>query len=244
MEQPRLRDSSKRKNHEPFPLDEIPDEIITKLAGYFIYLQYAGRKDITGNEFGDAFAYAIGGEHLASPVGIADVVLGNMAWSMKTVKNNSPFSVKIVRLISGRCSPDYSYGISDPHEDIQMTGRAVLGIWNERVNIAHDNYNSVRNCILVRNPELNQFVIFEEENHRFATNNYIWEVNANGNLIGKDIATLHHCFTWQPHGSQFTIVTRVPEAAIKFEVKNPPSVTPEAVLKNLDFNSSWIKIIR
>lgn len=30
-----------------------------------------------------------------------------------------------VKLISGRCSPDYSYGITDPHKDVQKTGEAV-----------------------------------------------------------------------------------------------------------------------
>lgn len=243
MEHPRLRDSNKRKYSEPYPLNVIPKDSIVKLAGYLVYLQYTGRKDITGDEFGDALAYTLGGEHLASPIGIADVILNKMAWSVKTVKNKNPFTAKSIRLISGRCSPDYSYGISDPHEDIQKTGRAVLGIWNERVNIAYDEYNPVRTCVLVRNPELNKFTIFEEENHRFATNNYIWELNNNGNLLGKDKMTGEHCFTWQPHGSQFTIITRIPSTAIKFEVNNPPCITLEAVLENLKFDSSWVNIL-
>jgi hypothetical protein len=128
MKHPRLRDGHKLEASELYPTNEIPDDIIIKIAGYFAYLLYTGRKDISGEDWGDAFASAIGGTHLDSPVGIADVVKNKMAWSMKTVKNSNPFTVKNVRLISGRCSPDYSYGITDPHEDIEKTGRAVLGI--------------------------------------------------------------------------------------------------------------------
>lgn len=163
---------------------------------------------------------------------------------MKTVKSNAPFSMKRVRLISGRCSPDYSYGINNPHEDLDKTGRAVLNIWNERVNIAQDYYNPVRTAVLIRDAELSQFVIFEEENHRFVANNYRWEVNKNGNLIGIDKETGEHCFTWQPHGSQFTIITKVPDAALRFEVKHPPIINQKEVLDSLKFDSSWVHFVK
>lgn len=153
MIHPRLRDSRRLITTELYPINELPDEIIVKVAGYFAYLLYMGRKDITGEDWGDSFAKAIDGVHLDSPVGIADVVKGKMAWSMKTVKNPTPLTVKKVRLISGRCSPDYSYGITDPHADIEKTGRAVLGIWNERINLALDNYNPVRTMVLVRSED-------------------------------------------------------------------------------------------
>ena len=105
-------------------MNELPDDLIVRIGGYLAHLLYVGRKDITGTDWGDAFADAVEGKHLDSPIGIADVVLGKMAWSVKTVKNARPFNARSVRLISGRCSPDYSYGITDPHADIQNTGRA------------------------------------------------------------------------------------------------------------------------
>lgn len=179
-----------------------------------------------------------------SPVGIADVVLGKMAWSMKTVKNPNPLTAKSVRLISGRCSPDYSYGITDPHEDIQKTGRAVLGIWNERVNIAYDCYNPVRTSVLVRSNDLLSYCIFEEENHRYPVNEYVWEEKSNGNLIGKSIETGKTCFTWQPHGSQFTIHTQVPKSAVKFRIKQPPIIPKQDVLEKIHFDASWVDILR
>lgn len=215
-----------------------------KIGSYFVYLLYIGRKDITGTDWGDAFSDAIGGKHLDSPVGIADVVFEKMAWSMKTVKNSTPFNCKNIRLISGRCSPDYSYGITDPHDDIQKTGRAVLGIWNERVNIAQDNYSTVRTSVLVRSNDLLSYCLFEEENHRYRTNDYYWEVNANGNLIGKSLETNEVCFTWQPHGSQFTIHTKVPENAVRFEIQQPPLLAKENILDTIHFDKSWVRIIQ
>ena len=244
MKHPKLRDSKKLQTYEPYPVNEIPDDLIVKLGGSFIYLLYIGRKDISGSDWGDAFAKAIGGSHLDSPVGIADVVLDKMAWSMKTVKNDNPFNTKTVRLISGRCSPDYSYGITDPHKDIQETGRAVLGIWNERVNLARDNYNPVRTSVLVRSKDLLSFVLFEEENHRYRTSDYVWEVNNNGNLIGRQIETGEICFTWQPHGSQFTIHTHVPENAAKFTIRRPPILAKEDILRVINFDKDWIEIIK
>ena len=244
MQRPKLRDSSKLHNLEPYPLNELPDDLIVKIGSYLVYLLYIGRKDITGTDWGDAFSDAIGGKHLDSPVGIADVVFEKMAWSMKTVKNPTPFNCKNIRLISGRCSPDYSYGITDPHDDIQKTGRAVLGIWNERVNIAQDNYSTVRTSVLVRSNDLLSYCLFEEENHRYRTNDYYWEVNANGNLIGKSLETNEVCFTWQPHGSQFTIHTKVPENAVRFEIQQPPLLTKENILDTIHFDKSWVRIIQ
>ena len=203
-----------------------------------------GYKDLPGDEWGNVFAEAIGGTHLQSPVGIADVTFDKMAWSMKTVKTKNPHRANAsIRLISGRCSPDYSYGISDPHKDIEATGRAVLNIWNERVNIALDYYNPLRTSILVRSEDLLSFTLFEEENHRFVASSYRWEENKNGNLIGIDIETGETRFTWQPHGSQFTIHTCVPTNAVRFKIKQPPQLDVEETLKQIKYTDNWVEIL-
>ena len=240
---PRLRDSKHLTTKSLYPLNVIPPEIITKIGGYLVYLLYIGRKDVSGNDWGDAFADSIGGIHLDSPVGIADVVLDKNCWSAKTVKVKDPFSISNVRLISGRCSPDYSYGITDPHKDVQKTGEAVLNIWNERINIATDHYSSVRTAVLVRSYDCLSYRLFEEDTQRFRTTDYHWEVNANGNLIGLD-RNGRVCFTLQPHGSQFTIHTEVPESAIKFQIKQPPTISKADVLKVVEFDESWVQIIK
>ena len=242
-DRPRLRDSKRRITVEPFPLNEIPEQMIYSLGGYFVYLIYTGRKDFTGTDWGDALASAVGGTHLDSPVGIADVIFGKMAWSAKTVKQSNPFSAKHVRLISGRCSPDFSYGIGDPHKNIQKTGEAVLNIWNERINIAYDHYNPVRTSVLIRSNDLLSFVLFEEENKRFRTNDYVWEENRNGNLIGVSKETHETCFTWQPHGSQLTIHTHVPKSIVKFRIRKPPVITQSDILQTLKFDTSWVEIM-
>ena len=244
MKYPRLRDSGRLQTHEPYPINEFPEDLLVKIGANIVYLIYTGRKDLSGSDWGDAFADAIGGTHLDSPMGIADVVVGKMAWSLKTVKNAKPFKAEKVRLISGRCSPDYSYGITDPHKDIQRTGRAVLGIWNERVNIAYDNYNPVRTLILIRSYDMMSYCMFEEENHRFRTNDFAWTTNKGGNLLGKDMETDETKFTWQPHGSQFTIHTKVPANAVKFKIKKPEILSKEQYLESINFDKTWIEIIK
>lgn len=240
MEHPKLRDSHKLNARELYPTNEIPDNVVTEIGAHIIYLLALGRKDITGTDWGNTLALALQAIHLDSPVGIADVVKERMAWSAKTINTTSPLNIDTVRLISGRCSPDYSYGIANPHDDIQKTGRAVLGIWNERINIAQDNYNPIRTSVLIRSNDLSTFTLFEEEVQRYRTSDFIWEVNDNGNLIGKHAETGVTKFTWQPHGSQFTIQTKVPANAIKFKIRKPPRIEKENVLKSIAFDHSWI----
>ena len=244
MKHPKLRDGRKLVTSELYPINEVPDDGIVSIAGYFAYLLYVGRKDISGNDWGDAFAKAIDGIHLDSPIGIADVIKGKMAWSLKTVKTKNPLTAKKVRLISGRCSPDYSYGITDPHEDIEKTGRAVLGIWNERINLAPDNYNPVRTLVLVRSEDCLSFCMFEEDTHRYPSNDYEWSVNSNGNLIGKSVMTGETVFTWQPHGSQFTIHEAIPHNAVRFTLRKPPVSSVDAILRAMDFKPDWVEILR
>lgn len=244
MKHPKLRDSNRLLTRELYPINEIPNHVIKLIGRKLVYMLCVGHKDLTGDDWGNVFAETIQGEHLQSPVGIADVVYEKMAWSMKTVKINNPHrSCASIRLISGRCSPDYSYGISDPHEDIQKTGRAVLNIWNERINIAQDYYNPLRTSVLVRSYDLLEYAIFEEENHRYIVNQYRWEENKNGNLIGYDIETNEQCFTWQPHGSQFTIHTKIPANAIKFRIKQPPKLSVEDTLRQINYNDDWVEIL-
>ncbi len=244
MDHPKLRDSKRLLTREPYPINEIPESVIKKIGKKFVYLLCVGYKDLSGDEWGNVFAEAIGGTHLQSPVGIADVTFDKMAWSMKTVKSKNPHkSNASIRLISGRCSPDYSYGISDPHKDIEATGRAVLNIWNERVNIAQDYYNPLRTSILVRSEDLLSYTLFEEENHRYVASSYRWEENKNGNLIGIDIETGETRFTWQPHGSQFTIHTNIPKNAVKFRIKQPPKLDVEETLKQINYGEDWVEIL-
>jgi hypothetical protein len=201
-----------------------------------------GKSDIDGEDWGDVFAKAINGGHMDKPIGLADVVYEGMAWSVKSVKAGKPFTTEKIRVISGRCSPDYSYGIVDPHEDVQKTGSAVLGIWNERINIAKENYEPLRTSILVRNFNSLEFLLFEKETERFITKDYIWRENKNGNLEGINASSNKHLFTWQPHGSQFTILYDIPMSVKKFKIKRPKVFDFEKTMENIGFDNSWVTI--
>lgn len=241
-EELRLRGKARRR-HEEFPLGDIPDKVIIGMARQFVHRLAIGHADITGDDFGTIFGESIDGTHLASPLGVADVVKENAAWSVKTVKDKKPHETSRVRLISGRNSPDYSMGISDPRKDATATGRAVLSIWNARVNEALDNYDDLRVLVLVRNFSVRQFMVFEEEATRFTHSDYTWGFNARGNLEGHDVSTGEHRFTWQPHGSQFTVIRHVPAHARKFSInRNVPLIQLEHVLRLAKFDEDWVSI--
>lgn len=243
LPEPKLRDGHKLHKNELYPLGKISDEVVRKIGSEIVYLLYTGRTDMTGDDWANIFAKSIGADSLCSPLGIADVVKGSNAWSMKTVKGN-PESAKTVRLISGRCSPDFSYGIENPHDDIQKTGDAVLAIFNGRVQISYKEHNPVRTCVLLRNSTLTDFLLFETELNQFDLSKYMWKENNSGNFEGKNIDTDKHCFTWQPHGSQFTIVEEIPNNAIRFKIKKPAVLKVEDALKMLKFDESWVTIIK
>lgn len=243
MKKPRLRDS-RHLCPDTYEINSIPETIVVRIGGSIVFLLYTGRTDLTGNDWGNIFADAIGGTHLASPIGIADVFRNRTAWSLKTVKNKNPFSAREVRLISGRCSPDYSYGIMDPHSDIQKTGEAVLAIWNSRVDIALSHYISVRVGVLIRDDNLSEFTLFEEYLEHFNLSDFIWKENKNGNLEGYNKISGKKSFIWQPHGSQFTILCRVPENAIRFRLKHPETISEAEVLQSLKYNPEWIEFIQ
>ena len=73
MNRPKLRDSKHLGTHDLYPLNVFSKDLITDICGYLVYLIYTGRTDITGSDWGDAFASAIHGTHLDSPIGIAEI---------------------------------------------------------------------------------------------------------------------------------------------------------------------------
>ena len=243
MHRPKLKDNNKKKPYELYPLGDMPNSSICKIGQWIVYNFAVGKSDIDGEDWGDIFARAIDGDHLNSPVGLADVVLDGMAWSVKSVKATDPHLARSARVISGRCSPDYSYNITNPHEDVSKTGRAVLNIWNERVNIAKDKFDPLRSCLLIRNPNTLEFTLFEHELYRFNTNDFLWKSNRNGNLEGTEISSGKHKFTWQPHGSQFTILYDVPLSAKRFKIKRPSVLDFRDTMKQIGFEDSWVTIL-
>ena len=226
----------------PYPLGQIPDSVIRSVASNIVYSSAVGRPDMSGDDWGDIFAAAVNGTHLQSPLGIADIALETTAWSAKTVKSRNAAATR-VRLISGRNSPIFSSGNQDFFADIQETGRQVLQIWNARVEEATQQYPHLRTIILVRDMVNFRFKLFEQQTVQFDPADYTWRLNARRNFEGRSVQENRHTFTWQPHGSQFTIIRQVGGSARSFRVRRPDALESEQFLNNLGFDDSWVTFL-
>jgi len=239
---PRLRGSSGAQQG-PWPVGQLPDGILYEIGKCLVHCYAIGRNNISGDDFGDMFAAAIKGTHYDSPIGLTDVSLNDSGWSVKTVQSGKPFKQSKVRLISGRNSPDYSFGISNPRVDIQKTGDAVLSIWNSRLSASRCTHADMRVLVLIRNMESKEFVLFEDEARQYVPGDYTWQLNKNCNIEGHRMSDDRHCFTWQFHGCQFTIVRDIPGSARCFRVKkNVPFVSKKAILQTINYQKDWIQL--
>lgn len=229
----------------PFPLNKFPTDFVFILGKEIIYL-LATRitPRFEGSDWEEVFAKCIGGRWKPSNVGLDDVLLEQCAWSAKTVKNNNPFNCSKIRLISGRNSPSYSFDrdqilSSDPAE----ISKEVLSIWNTRVTSVKSKYEHLRSVVLIKSEDLLELTIFEVDTLRYDPDLYDWKWNARKNLEGHEKETGSHKFTWQPSGSQFTIIEKVPKSKLCIRLKQPPGLDRELVLKTMDFDPSWIEIV-
>lgn len=244
MDKPKLRIADKYS--APYPLNKFPKEFAFNLGREIVYfLASRGTPRLEGSDWEEIFARLIGAKWKPSNIGLDDVAYGHTAWGAKTVKNPNPFDVSSIRLISGRNSPVYSFGVGDivncnPDE----LGKQVLAIWNARVAEVRQSFKNLRTVVLIKSDDLLDLSVFEFCTKDFDINAYYWEWNKRKNLIGFDAKNKEHIFTWQPHGSQFTVLERVPEKRISIHIKKPPQLDRETILKTLNFDNSWIQIIK
>lgn len=239
---PKLR--TVNKSVSAFPLNKFPKDFPFLLGKELVYLLASkGKPELEGSEWESIFATCIGADWKPSNVGLDDVVMGNTAWGAKTVKGIKPSTQKRVRLISGRNSPNYSFGErSDQRADPTLIGKLVLEIWNERVSAIREKFKHLRTVVLVKSNDLTEVVVFEFETVRYDYELYKWEWNKNNNLVGTHKKTLEHCFTWQPHGSQFTIVEDVPGKCLVINIKQPKTLDKDQILKAFGFDKSWVTV--
>ncbi len=229
----------------PYPLGKFPTDFINAIGRQIIYLLFTkSMPTLEGNEWEQIFAKAIGAEWKPSNIGLDDVVLANCAWGAKTVKSANPLTQKVVRLISGRNSPGYSYGtvVDISKRPPEVIGEEVLNIWNTRVEQQRAKYPHVRTVVLIKSSDLLTLTIFEMETVRYDPALYSWKWNKRGNLEGHKNGK--HYFTWQPHGSQFTIVEEVPDTKISFTLRSPGKLDERTALKAIGFDNSWIEVTR
>jgi len=243
-ESPRLKTVTKA--FKPlYPLNAFPKKFALSLGREIVYL-LATRTDerLEGSDWESIFAKCIGAEWTPSNVGLDDVSYGQTAWGTKTVKNNGPFVARHVRLVCGRNSLSFSYGIKDigslKEDEI---GNKILEIWNGRVSDVRGKYKDVRTVVLLKGEHLSSVAVYEEETKLFVPELYSWQWNESGNLEGYEKKTGIHRFTWQPSGSQFTVVSDLPSKRLKLRIKKPPQVSHDDVLKSIEFDPSWIEIV-
>jgi len=199
---------------------------------------------LKGEEWEQIFAFCIGADWKPSNVGLDDVIFNVCAWGAKTIKNPTPHNVERVRLISGRNSPAYSFDQMDLDADAQTLGNDVLEIWNTRVGSVRAKFFHLRTVVLIKSYDLTELVVFETETIMYPINNFVWSRNKNGNLEAREKKSGIHRFTWQPHGSQFTIIETVPSESLLIKVKGPSRLDKSEVLKALKFDNTWITITK
>ncbi|MCI0449117.1 MAG: hypothetical protein L0Y79_04925 [Chlorobi bacterium] len=240
---PKLRTVT--KSLSPFPLNEFSKDFPYILGKELVYLLATkGKPVLEGPEWEAIFANCIGAEWKPSNVGLDDVILGNTAWGAKTVKAIKPSNQKSVRLISGRNSPIYSFGEKiDTSTDPNTIGKFVLDIWNERVSSVREKFKNLRTVVLIKSSDLTEVVVFEFDTIRYDNELFVWEWNENKNLIGIEKSLKEHKFTWQPHGSQFTVIEKVPNKNLIIKIKKPKTLNKEKILKSLKFDKSWVTVI-
>ena len=172
-------------------------------------------------------------------------MLEQTAWGAKTVKNIKPSAVAKVRLISGRNSPVYSFGDKEISNcELNDLGEKILAIWNERVAGVRRLYKHVRTVVLIKSNDLLELAAFEFDTVIYPAEQYWWQWNERNNLEGYTKQDDRHIFTWQPHGSQFTIIEDVPKERFAIKIKEPPHLDRDAVLRSIQFDDSWIQILR
>ena len=185
------------------------------------------------------------GGTICNDYGWKGVISDGMYFRTVVVRNPQPFKVKHVRLISGRNSPDYSFDIENVHtEDPDKLGEMILDIWNARITDVRKKFATTRTVVLIKGDDLSTVSVFEEDALKFLPEDYEWEWNQKGNLEGYLKGSDVKKFTWQPHGSQFTVTTVVPDNRLKLRIRRPPLLNRDEVLTQLRFDPSWIEVVK
>ncbi len=241
---PRLR--TVEKYVPPYQLNRFPSGFAVNLGREIVYfLASRNSPRLEGTDWEEIFARIIGADWRPSNVGLDDIVLGQTAWGAKTVKNRKPSTAGKARLISGRNSPFYSYGdreITSKKPD--ELGSKILDIWNERVSSVRSQFMNVRTIVLLKSDDLLELAVFEINTIIHEKRGFWWQWNERNNLEGFQKTTNEHKFTWQPHGSQFTVIEDVPKERLALKIRMPPKLDMEKVLEAIQFNDSWIEIIK
>lgn len=119
----------------------------------------------------------------------------------------------------------------------------VLQIWNERVSAVRQIFKFVRTVVLVKSKDYKDYLIFEFDTIRYDPELYEFKWNKRGNLEGYEKESGLHKFTWQPGGSQFTIIEKIPQERLHISIKQPDQMDKATILKAVGFDKSWYEIV-
>lgn len=244
MAEPRLRTVNKAV--APFKLNEFPASFVDTLARNIVYMMATKQgMSLEGNEWEQIFAECVGAEWKPSNVGLDDVVLNNCCWGAKTVFGKLDIAHQDkVRLICGRNAVTYSFGVDNYSEiDPNELGKMVLQIWNERVSAVRQIYKFVRTVVLVKAKNYKEYLVFEVDTIRYDPELYEFKWNKRGNLEGYEKKSGMHRFTWQPSGSQFTIIEKIPRERLHISIKAPEILDKTAILKAVGFDKTWYDVV-
>ena len=95
----------------------------------------------------------------------------------------------------------------------------------------------------MKSKDYKNYLVFEFDTIRYDPELYRFEWNSRMNLEGYDKSTGKHKFTWQPSGSQFTIIEDIPDKRLHISIKKPERVDKETILKAVNFDNSWYQIV-
>ena len=257
-QQPRLR--SANKVAQLYPLNKFPSNFSESVAKSIFAVKATSLfdgddVDVSGKLWEEIFAKGIGARRESGLAeGLDDVrdVGTSTAWSAKTVKHNLtvPIAQAIqeqrakVQLISGRNDPYFSYRHSvNPKIDApSFVAEMILEIWNERVRLVKTEFTNLRTVVLVKQPKLSTVAVFEKTTDLYHSTDYTWEWNENSNLVGSRNGK--KCFTWQPHGKQFTIKdVPIPSDSLILDIKEPKKLAIDDILKLTGWDDQNFKIV-
>ena len=91
--------------------------------------------------------------------------------------------------------------------------------------------------------DFTDYIIFETDTLRYDPELYDFRWNKRGNLEGYRKSDGMHKFTWQPHGSQFTIIEEIPDDRLHLEVDKPQKVDKDVILESIGYSKDWVRVI-
>lgn len=249
---PNLRQASAAK--PLYKINSFPSGFAEKVAKQIYAIKATSlfsdkEVDVSGSLWEQIFAFSINAKRdtpLANGIDDVQDRATSTAWSAKTVKWVRKGSIDEaiknetakVQLISGRNDPLYSYNVVvDPkNDDPAQVGSLILGIWNERVKSVRTKFINLRTVVMAKCELLDKVVVFEKETSLYDPCNFNWRWNEKNNLKGEYNG--EDVFTWQPHGSQFTINNvYIPKSAIVISISSPDKMALSDILDNSGWSS-------